>query len=187
VDKLSGVPGVQLIGNTAPGAGLAASEQYTLQVADTPMVVLAREVLGGAFRHFSEHAGHEAVLQAGLAMGRLAASAVQPLIERLGLALTPDLLRRRVLDLQVFGWAKVQQVSVSDSLQGTLELSHTFEASAWNGQVPAPTGDFLRGFMVGVFSFAHNRPFISAEPSCEGRGRRRSAPRCAACPTLPRS
>jgi predicted hydrocarbon binding protein len=61
-------------------------------------------------------------------------------------------------------------VSGSDSLPRTLELSHTFEASAWNGQAPAPTCDFLRGFTVGVFSFAYNRSFTSAEPACQGKG-----------------
>jgi len=170
VEKLSALPGVQLIGSMAPQAGVAASERHALQVVGTPMVVLAREVLGGAFRRFSETAGHDAVYQAGVAMGQRAASAVPPLLERLGLALTLDLLRQRLMDFQVFGWAEVRQVNIGESLQGAIELSRAFEASAWNGQAPAPTCDFLRGFTVGVFSFAYNREFGSAEPTCQGKG-----------------
>jgi predicted hydrocarbon binding protein len=134
------------------------------------MVVIVREVLGGAFKHFSQAAGHEAVYRAGVDMGSLAASAVPPLLERLKRPLTLELLRRRLLDFQVFGWAVVTRVTLEDSLHGELELDQTFESIAWQGKAPEPTCDFLRGFTTGVFSTAYVRPFKATESRCQGKG-----------------
>jgi hypothetical protein len=48
--KLAAIPGVDLIQTTPSEPSLTAAERNTLQVAGTPMVVMAREVLGGAFQ-----------------------------------------------------------------------------------------------------------------------------------------
>ena len=53
LQKLMAVPGLQVIGSTAPGFGMAASEGSALQVAGKPMVVMAREVVGGALKSLS--------------------------------------------------------------------------------------------------------------------------------------
>ena len=168
--ELTRLPGVEGASATAPDQGLAAAEAHTVSVAGTPMVVIAREVLGGAFQHLSEAAGHEAVYRAGVEMGSLAASTVPPLLAHLERALTVDLLRRRVLDFQVFGWAVVKRVALDDSLQGELELDSTFESIPWHGKAPEPTCDFLRGFTTGVFSTAYARTFTSSESECQGKG-----------------
>jgi predicted hydrocarbon binding protein len=84
--------------------------------------------------------------------------------------LTLHLLRRRVVDLQVFGWAEVRKVDVAESLEGVLDLSQTFEAAPWKGTANRPTCDFIRGFTTGVFAFAYNRDFVSEETACQGKG-----------------
>ena len=89
------------------------------------MAVMAREILGKVFKSYSQAASRDDVYRTGLEMGRLAASAVPPLLNRLGLPLTLDLLRHRVLDFQAFGWAEVRSVRVDDALHGEVELINT--------------------------------------------------------------
>ena len=169
--QLAAVPGVHNVRRAGSGLGLAASEHHRLQVAGTPMVVMAREVLGGVFKSVAGKVDREIIYQTGVEMGRLAASGVPPLLERLERPLTLDLLRQRLLDFQVFGWAeRVRMVSVQESLHGVIELDKTFEAAPWQGKASEPTCHFIRGFTVGVFSFAHDRAFSSAEDQCQGKG-----------------
>jgi predicted hydrocarbon binding protein len=169
--QLTAVPGVHDVRSAGSGLGLAASEHHRLQVAGTPMVVMAREVLGGVFKSFADKVEKESIYQTGIEMGRLAASAVPPLLEHLGRPLTLDLLRERLLDFQVFGWAEqVRRVAVQESLHGEIELEKTFEAAPWQGKASEATCHFLRGFTVGVFSFAYNRDFASAEDQCQAKG-----------------
>jgi predicted hydrocarbon binding protein len=169
--QLTAVPGVHDVRRAGSGLGLAASEHHRLQVAGTPIVVMAREVLGGVFKSFAGKVETESIYQTGVEMGRLAGSAVPPLLERLGRPLTLDLLRERLLDFQVFGWAEqVRRVAVQESLHGEIELEKTFEAAPWQGKATESTCHFLRGFTVGVFSFAYHRDFASAEDQCQGKG-----------------
>lgn len=168
--KLAAIPGVNLIQTIPPASALTAAERSTLQVAGTPMVVMAKEVIGGAFQHFYQACPPNTVYETGLQMGKLAAVAVPPLLDRLGLPLTLDLLRRRLLDFQVFGWAEVRRIDLTESLQGVLELSQTFESVPWKGRSDHATCDFIRGFASGVFSFAYNRDFTSEELVCQGKG-----------------
>lgn len=169
--RLAAVPGVHDVRRAGSGLGLAASEHHRLQVAGTPMVVMAREVLGGVFKSVAGKVDREIIYQTGVEMGRLAASGVPPLLERLGRPLTLDLLRQRLLDFQVFGWAeRVRQVTLEESLHGAIELDKTFEAAPWQGKAGESTCHFLRGFTVGVFSFAYSRDFASAEERCQGKG-----------------
>ncbi len=170
LQRLSAIPGLDIVNAAPPTSGLAAFEHVQVQVVGVPMVVMAKEVIGGAFRSFAQVAGHEEVLRTGERMGRLAASAVPPLLERLGLPLTKDLLQQRIMDFQVFGWATVRNVSLNDALQGEIELSSTFESTPWDGQASASTCVFIRGFTAGVFATAFDRRFESAEPECQGKG-----------------
>lgn len=159
--RLTAVPGVHDSRRAGSGLGLAASEHHRLQVAGTPMVAIARKVLGGIFKRFAAKVDRESVYQTGVERGRLAASAVPPLLERLGRPLTLDLLRQRLLDFQVFGWAEqVRPVTVEESLHGAIELEKTFEAAPWQGKVGESTYHFLRGFTVG----ASPSPLASTSP-----------------------
>jgi hypothetical protein len=92
-----------------------------------------------AFRQFSRSDGPRAVHEADLQVGKLAASAVPPLLDRLGVPLTLDLLRRRITDVQVFGRTQVRTVTVAESLNGVLELDKTFESTPWQGSAERPT------------------------------------------------
>lgn len=170
VETLQALPGVELIQSIPPVPALAAAERNTVQVAGVPMAVIAKEVLGGAFQHLVQAGQPGAVYEAGRKMGRQAASAVPPLLEQLGLPLTLDLLQRRITDFQVFGWAEVRHVEVTEDLAGTLELNQSFESLPWQGKADRPTCDFIRGFTVGVFSFAFDHDFVSEETSCQGKG-----------------
>ena len=170
LQRLSAIPGLDIVDAKPPASGLAALEHHQVQVVGVPMIVMAKEVIGGAFKSFTEAAGHETVLNTGEQMGRLATSAVPPLLEQLGLPLTKELLQQRVMDFQVFGWSTVRQVSLNDALQGQIELAGTFESLPWNGQASTATCNFIRGFTAGVFTTAFNRRFTSAEPECQGKG-----------------
>ncbi len=170
LQRLSAIPGLDIVDAAPPTSGIAAFEHFQVQVVGVPMVIMGKEVIGGAFRSFAQAAGQEEVLRTGERMGRLAASAVPPLLERLGLPLTKDLLKQRIMDFQVFGWAAVRNVSLNDALQGEIELSGTFESAPWQGQGNASTCDFIRGFTAGVFATAFGRRFESAEPECQGKG-----------------
>lgn len=170
LQRLSAIPGLDIVDAMPPASGLAVFEHHQVQVVGVPMIVMAKEVIGGTFRNFSQTAGHEEVLRTGEQMGRLAASAVPPLLEQLGLPLTKDLLQQRVMDFQVFGWATVRNVTLNDALQGEIELTGTFESVPWQGQSSAATCDFIRGFTAGVFATAFDRRFESAEPECQGKG-----------------
>jgi predicted hydrocarbon binding protein len=170
LQRLSAIPGLDIVNAMPPASGLAVFEHFQVQVVGVPMIVMAKEVIGGAFRSFAQAAGHEEVLRTGERMGRLAASAVPPLLVRLGVPLTKELVQQRVMDFQVFGWAAVRNVSLNDALQGEIELNGTFESTPWHGQADASTCDFIRGFTVGVFSTAFDRRFDSAEPECQGKG-----------------
>jgi hypothetical protein len=98
------------------------------------MDVIARAILGGAFQQFSRACGPSAFHAASLQMGRLAASAMPPLLDRVRVLLTLDLLRRRITDSQVFGWAEVRTVPLAETLDGVLELDKTFESAHWQGR-----------------------------------------------------
>jgi hypothetical protein len=103
------------------------------------MVVMAKEVMGGAFKSLSQAVGHEVVYSAGIEMGKVAASAVPVLLEHLGIELTVDLLRARLMDFQVFGWAEVRGVVLDDSLHGVVDLFGTFESAPcreWRARPP---------------------------------------------------
>lgn len=56
--------------------------------------------------------------QLGRDAGGLAASALPPLIEQLGIMVSDDLLTRQMRDLQVMGWATLEQASIEDASRG---------------------------------------------------------------------
>lgn len=171
---LSAVPGLQLVSIQPPSeAGLVMSERQRPALVGTPAAIFGRPVVGsltrGILRTQDGDGGH-LLAESGRDAGRLAASALPPLIEQLGMTVTDDLLCRRMRDLQVMGWATFERASVEDSSRGEVVLLDTFEAAAWDGQASAPTCHFLRGFVEGVFSFVWARPVTCRELECQATG-----------------
>lgn len=175
---LGAVRGLQVISIQPPAeAGLTFSELQRPGLIGTPAAIFGRPVIGSLTRGVIEdrgEAGERLLAERGREAGRLAASSLPPLLERLGITITDDLLARRVSDLQVMGWATVERASVEDSARGEVTLVDTFEAGPWEGRADSPTCHFIRGFITGVFSFAWDAAVTCREHECQGTG----APAC---------
>lgn len=114
--------------------------------------------------------GDRLLHQQGRDAGTLAASAPPPLLKELGVAITVDLLPRRITDFQVTGWAAVRGATVNEDLRGELTLADTFESEAGKGQAGSPRCRFLAGFIAGVFSFPFQRLFACQAIQCQATG-----------------
>ncbi len=136
-------------------------------------MIFGRPIIASFARAILEdrgQAGERLLSQAGRDAGGLAASALPPLIEQLGMTVSDDLLARRMRDLQVMGWATCERASVDDASRGEATLLGTFEAAAWNGAASSPACHFLCGFIAGVFSFVSERPVSCRELECQATG-----------------
>jgi predicted hydrocarbon binding protein len=171
---LAGVQGARVLSTQPPTeAGLVMAEQQHPQLVGAPAVIFGRPIIGSLTRGVIEangDAGARVLSAAGRNAGRLAASALPPLLEQLGIELSDDLLRRRISDLQVVGWATVERASIDGDSRGEVTLRDTFEAAVWEGGAPAPSCHFLSGFIAGVFSFAWDRTIDCRELECQGAG-----------------
>ncbi|MGH3225385.1 MAG: V4R domain-containing protein [Streptosporangiaceae bacterium] len=171
---LSAVRGLQVISIQPPTeAGLVMSERQRPELAGTPAAIFGRPIIGGLARGIIEaqgEAGERFLAQLGRDAGHLAASALPPLIEQLGMTISDDLLTRRMRDLQVMGWATFERASIKDSSYGEAVLSDTFEAAPWNQEAASPTCHFLSGFIAGVFSFVWAHPVTCRELECQATG-----------------
>ncbi|HEX5417592.1 MAG TPA: V4R domain-containing protein [Chloroflexota bacterium] len=175
IAAFGGVPGVTVLATQAPGTGLAAFERGQLDVAGTPMVAIARPFLGNTHRLLLESLGDRAaelLFQAGENAGQQAAAGVPALAPTLGLQLTPELIRQRFYDVQVFGWAKVVALSVDDRFVGEARLVDDFEALAWQGKATSSVCHWLRGFLTGATSSLTGHALQVSEPECQGKGDR---------------
>jgi len=152
---LASLPGVQVLAAGGPSAGLIGLEQDHLNVAGTPVVVMARPFLGATHMHVIQtfgDPGAKLLFQTGENAGHTAASGVPDLVKSLGLQLTPALIRERLYDIQVFGWGTVAALQVDDRFVGDVLLSDDFEATAWQGKATTSVCDFIRGFLTGALS-----------------------------------
>lgn len=171
---LSEVRGLQVISVQAPAeAGLVMSERQWPELAGTPAVIFGRPIIGslphGILRTQGE-AGERLLSELGHDAGRLAASALPPLIKQLGMTISDDLLTRRMRDLQVMGWAVFERASIENSARGEVSLADTFEAVPWNGEASSPVCHFIRGFIAGVFSFVWGGAVTCREVECQATG-----------------
>jgi predicted hydrocarbon binding protein len=154
-------------------AGLVMAERQHPQLVGAPAVMFGRPIIGSLTRGLVERdgeAGANLLSELGRNAGQLAASALPPLLEQLGIELSNDLLARRMSDLQVMGWATVERASIDEQSRGEVTLRDTFESAAWKGKADSPTCHFLGGFIAGVFSFAWERPVDCREVECQGAG-----------------
>lgn len=171
---LSAIPGLRVVSIQTPTeTGLVMSERQRPELVGTPAVIFGRPVIGSLTHGTIENqgeAGERLLAQLGQDAGRLAASALPPLIEQLGMTASGDLLARRMRDLQVMGWAMFERASVEDTSQGEVILTDTFEAVPWKGEASSPMCHFLRGFITGVFSFVWAHPVACHELECQATG-----------------
>jgi predicted hydrocarbon binding protein len=166
-------PGITTLQIGSPRCGLTAAEPGELDVAGTPVVVIARDFVGSTHRRLVESFGHpaeEALYLAGETAGRQAGASVPPLVSQLGSSLTPELIRERFRDLQVFGWATVVSLRVDEQFVGDALLANDFEATAWHGQAGASACHWIRGFIAGALSSLEGHPFEVTEPECQAKG-----------------
>lgn len=172
---MTGVSGVTMVSGQEPNAGLAAFVMNQLNVAGTPVVVVARPFLGDTHKRLIESLGDQAatvLFQAGEGAGKLAASGVPGLTTMLGLQLATPLIRQRFYDLQVFDWATIVALNVDDQFVGDALLADDFEATAWNGQASASVCHWIRGFLTGALSSLTGHALQVSEPECQGKGDR---------------
>jgi predicted hydrocarbon binding protein len=170
---LNSVTGLEVISVQPPAeAGLMMSERQRPELAGTPAVIFGRPVIGSLTRGILEKGadGDRLLFELGHDAGRLAASALPPLIEQLGMTVSSDLLARRMRDLQVMGWAVFGQGSIDGESHGEVTLTDTFEAASWGGDASSPTCHFLRGFIAGVFAFVWGRSVTCRELECQAVG-----------------
>lgn len=170
---LAQVPGVVVLGAAEPSQGLVAFEKNHLSVAGTPLVVMARAFLGSTHKLLIESLGDRAAMtlfEAGERAGHLAAAGVPPLVATLGLQLTPQLIRQRFYDLQVFGWATISALHVNDQFTGDALLADDFEALAWNGQATTAVCHWMRGFLSSALSSLAGHALEVSEPECQAKG-----------------
>lgn len=177
-ELLTGVRGLQVISvQPATEAGLVMAERQRPELAGTPAVIFGRAIISGLTLGIIEaqgEAGGQLLSRLGGDAGRLAASALPPLLKQLGITISDDLLARRIRDLQVIGWATFEHASI-DAFRREVTLADTFEAAAWGGAAASPACYFLAGFIGGVFSFAWERPVgcRELERQAMGAARRR--------------
>lgn len=172
---LTGVSGAVVLGIFGPNLGLAAFERNQLNAAGTPLVAVARPFLGDTHKRLTESLGDQAatvLLQAGEGAGKLAASGVPALTTTLGVQLATPLIRQRLYDLQVFGWATVVALNVDDQFVGEALLADDFEATAWHGQASASVCHWIRGFLTGALTSLTGHALQVSEPECQGKGDR---------------
>lgn len=170
---LASVPGVQILASGGPSAGLIGLEQDHLNVAGTPVVVMARPFLGATHMSVIQTFGDQGaklLFQVGENAGHTAASGVPDLVKSLGLQLTPALIKERLYDIQVFGWGTVASLQVNDQFVGEAHLTDDFEATAWQGKATTSVCDFIRGFLTGAVSSLTGHAVTVSEPECQGKG-----------------
>ncbi len=170
---LAQVPGVVVLGAAEPSQGLAAFEKNHLSVAGTSVAVMARPFLGNTHKLLIESLGDRAataLFEAGELAGHLAAVGVPPLVATLGLQLSPQLIRQRFYDLQVFGWATISALHVNDQFTGEALLADDFEAGAWNGQATTAVCHWMRGFLSSALSSLAGHALQVSEPECQAKG-----------------
>lgn len=170
---LAQVPGVVVLGAAEPSQGLAAFEKNHLSVAGTSLVVVARVFLGSTHKLLVESLGDRAataLFEAGERAGQLAAAGVPSLVGTLGLQLSPQLIRQRFYDLQVFGWATIIALQVDDQFTGEALLGDDFEAVAWNGQATTAVCHWIRGFLSSALSSLTGHALQVSEPECQAKG-----------------
>lgn len=175
LDTLKQVPGVNIRATAGPDTGLAAFADDRLNVAGTPVTVMAQPFLGQTYKLLIEALGDPAagtLFRAGETAGHQAAAGVPALVKSLGVQLTPELIRARFYDLQVFSWASIVALTVDDRFVGDALLADDFEASAWHGQASAPTCHWIRGFLTGAVSSLTGAAHEVTEPECQGKGDR---------------
>ncbi|HEX6820101.1 MAG TPA: V4R domain-containing protein [Ktedonobacterales bacterium] len=134
---------------------------------------MARPFLGETHKRLLEALGDQAstvLFQSGESAGRLAASGVPALVADLGLPLSPELIRQRFHDLQVFGWATIVALRVDDQFVGEALLADDFEAMAWHGQSTTSVCHWIRGFLSGALSSLTGHALRVSEPECQGKG-----------------
>lgn len=169
------VSGVNVRAAEAPASGLIALEKNRLDVAGTPVVVIARPFLGETHKLLLESLGEQAAKlleQAGESAGKLAASGVPALVGNLGIQLSPQLIQQRFYDLQVFGWATVVALHVNDQFHGEALLADDFEATVWHGQAHSSVCYWIRGFLAGAVSSLTGQALRVSEPECQAKGDR---------------
>jgi predicted hydrocarbon binding protein len=167
------VPGITVLGSGAPGPGLAAFERNRLNVAGTPVAVVAQPFLGDLHKQLIESLGDRAatvLFQAGESAGNLAAAGIPGLLPSLGLQLTPQLMRQRFYDLQVFGWATIVALNVDDQFAGETLLADDFTVGVWQGKATGSVCHWIRGFLSGALSSLTGHPLRVSEPECQAKG-----------------
>lgn len=110
------------------------------------------------------------LFQAGQDAGKLVAAGVSALVATLGLQLTPQLIRQRFRDLQVFGWATVLALNVDDRFVGEALLTDDFEAGAWQGRATTSVCHWLPGFLSGAASSLAGHALQVSELECQAKG-----------------
>lgn len=79
-----------------------------------------------------------------------------------------------VYDLQVFGWATVVALRVSDQATGEALLADDFEAAAWQGKATTSVCHWIRGFLTGALSSLTGHALKVSQPECQAKGDRYS-------------
>ncbi|HEX6122258.1 MAG TPA: 4-vinyl reductase [Ktedonobacterales bacterium] len=167
------VPGITVRNAGAPSPSLVAFERNTLNMAGTPVAVIAQPFLGDTHKRLIESLGDRAatvLFQAGESAGNLAAAGIPALVSSLGLTLTPQLIRQRFLDLQVFGWATIVALDVDDQFVGHALLADDFTVGPWQGKAPSSVCHWIRGFLSGALSSLTGHPLQVSEPECQAKG-----------------
>jgi len=170
---VSQVPGISVLNSTPPSSGLVAFERNTLNLAGTPVAVMAQRFLGDTHKLLIESLGDRAatvLFQAGESAGKLAARGVPALVSSFGLQLTPRLIQQRFLDLQVFGWARIAALDVDDQFVGHTLLTDDFSVAPWEGKASSPVCHWLRGFLTGSVSSLTGHSIQVSEPECQAKG-----------------
>ncbi|MGH2448223.1 MAG: V4R domain-containing protein [Chloroflexota bacterium] len=170
---LSSISGLTVVSVQPPDRGLAMAEQQAPNLVGTAAVIFGRPIIGsltdGIIKALGEE-GEKLLHQRGREAGTMAASALPPLLQQLGVSVNVDLLTKRLVDLQVMGWATVDGATVNEDLHGTITLVDTFESEGWKGKATSPKCLFISGFIAGVFSFAFQRQFDCTETQCQATG-----------------
>lgn len=173
--KLRQMPGVRSVEIENPTCSLAAAPNSLPQVANTPFVAIGRPLIGSTHKGIIDalgDSGETILYHLGREAGHQAASGVPNLVTSLGLTMTPELIRERFNDLQVFGWATIVALRVNDEFHGDALLSDDFEATVWEGKAHSPKCHWIRGFLEGSISTLVSQVVRVGEVECQAEGDR---------------